>query len=55
MRFPKEEGDPVAAGETVAWVDEENYQLAVRQAETAVQVAEAGLERTRVMAAHNQS
>ena len=45
----------MAAGEAVAWVDQENYQLAVRQAETAVQVAEAGLERTRVMAAHNQS
>jgi len=54
-RFPKEEGDLVEAGEAVAWVNQENYQLAVRQAETAVQVAEAGLERTRVMAAHNQS
>ncbi len=55
LRFPKEEGDSVAAGEAVAWVDPENYQLAVRQAQAAVQVAEAGLERTRVMAAHNQS
>jgi RND family efflux transporter MFP subunit len=55
VRFPKEEGDSVAAGEAVAWVDQENYQLAVRQAQSAVQVAEAGLERTRVMAAHNQS
>lgn len=54
-RFPKEEGDLVEAGEAVAWVNQENYQLAVRQAETAVQVAAAGLERTRVMAAHNQS
>jgi len=54
-RFPKQEGDFVEAGEAVAWVNQENYQLAVRQAETAVQVAEAGLERTRVMAAHNQS
>jgi len=54
-RFPKQEGDLVEAGEAVAWVNQENYQLAVRQAETAVQVADAGLERTRVMAAHNQS
>ena len=55
VKFPKQEGDSVAAGEAVAWVDQENYQLAVRQAETAVQVAEAGLARTRVMAAHNQT
>ncbi len=41
VKFPKQEGDSVAAGEAVAWVDQENYQLAVRQAETAVQVAEA--------------
>jgi membrane fusion protein (multidrug efflux system) len=55
VKFPKQEGDSVAAGEAVAWVDQENYQLAVRQAETAVQVAEAALARTRVMAAHNQT
>jgi RND family efflux transporter MFP subunit len=48
LKFPKEEGEPVAAGEVVAWVDEENYRLAVRQAESAVQVAEAALARTRV-------
>jgi len=54
-RFPKQEGDLVEAGEAVAWVNQENYQLALRQAETAVQVAAAGLERTRVMAAHSQS
>ena len=55
VRFDKEEGDPVAAGEAVAWVDDENYQLAVRQAETSVQVAEAGLERARLMEAHSRS
>jgi RND family efflux transporter MFP subunit len=55
VKFPKQEGDPVAAGEAVAWVDQENYQLAARQAETTVQVAEAALERTRVMAAHNRT
>lgn len=54
-RFPKEEGDRVTAGETVVWVDRENYRLAIRQAESAVQVADAALERTRVMDAHNRS
>src|SRR5437588_97938 len=49
-RFDKEEGDPVRAGEPVAWVDDENSQLAQRQSETVVQVAEAGLERVRLMA-----
>jgi membrane fusion protein, multidrug efflux system len=53
--FAKQEGDMVRAGEVVARVDQENYRLAVRQAETSVQVAEAGLERSRVLAAHNQS
>jgi multidrug efflux pump subunit AcrA (membrane-fusion protein) len=55
VRFPKEEGDAVTAGEPVVWVDDENYRLAVRQADSAVKVAEAALERTRVLAAHNQS
>ncbi len=54
VKFPKQEGDSVAAGEAVAWVDQENYQLAVRQAETAVQVAEASVAKTRVMTAHNK-
>jgi membrane fusion protein, multidrug efflux system len=54
-QFPKQEGDAVEAGETVAKVDQKNYELAIRQAETAVKVAEAGLERTRVLATHNQS
>jgi membrane fusion protein, multidrug efflux system len=55
VKFPKQEGDPVSAGEAVAWVNTENYELALRQAQTAVQVAEAGLEKARVMAEHNQS
>lgn len=54
-RFDKEEGEPVAAGEPVAWVDDENYRLLVRQAETAQQFAEAGLERARVLASHSRS
>jgi RND family efflux transporter MFP subunit len=54
-QFPKQEGDAVEAGETVAWADQKNYELAVRQAETAVKVAEAGLERARVLASHNQA
>ena len=54
-RFDKQEGDAVRAGEPVAWVDDENSQLAQRQAETAVQVAEAALERARLLAAHSRS
>ena len=54
-RFDKQEGDAVRAGEPVAWVDDENFQLAVRQAETAVQVAEAGLDRARLLASHSRS
>ncbi|PWU04993.1 MAG: hypothetical protein C5B51_15630 [Terriglobia bacterium] len=52
-RFDKQEGDRVAAGEPVVWVDDENSQLALRQAETAVHLAEAGLERTRLLEAHS--
>jgi len=55
VKFPKQEGDPVSAGEAIAWVNTENYELALRQAQTAVQVAEAGLERARVMQEYNQS
>jgi RND family efflux transporter MFP subunit len=55
VKFPKQEGDPVSAGEAVAWVNAENYEISQRQAQTAVQVAEAGLGKTQVMAEHNQS
>lgn len=55
VKFPKEEGDRVAAGEAVAWVDPENYQLAIRQAQSAVQVAEATLGRAKVMESHSRS
>lgn len=55
VKFPKQEGETVAAGETVAWVDEENPRLAVRQAESAVQVAEATLARARVAASYASS
>lgn len=54
-RFDKEEGDPVAAGEAVIWVNDENYQLSLRQAETGVKVAEAGLERARLLEAHSRA
>ena len=40
-RFDKQEGDLVRAGEPVVWVDQENYNLAIRQADSSVQVAEA--------------
>ena len=55
VRFDKKEGDRVAAGETVAWVNEENYTLAVRQADGGVQVAQAALERARVLEAHSRA
>jgi RND family efflux transporter MFP subunit len=55
LRFPKEEGDRVAAGEALVWVDDEQYRLALRQAETAVAVAQAALERARVQEAHAKS
>lgn len=54
-RFDKQEGNAVHAGEPVAWVDDENFQLAVRQAETAVQIADAALERSRLIASHSRS
>jgi RND family efflux transporter MFP subunit len=55
VRFDKEEGDPVKAGEPIVWVNDENYQLAVRQAQTVVEVAVAALERARVQEAHARS
>ena len=55
VKFPKEEGENVAAGEAVVWVDEENYRLAVRQAQAAVDVAEAGLARAKVAESHSRS
>lgn len=55
VRFDKEEGEAVAAGEALVWVDDENYRLAVRQAESAVKVAEAALDRSRVLEAHSRS
>lgn len=54
-RFDKEAGDRVSAGEPVVWVNDENYQLALRQAQTAGKVAEAALERARVLQGHASS
>lgn len=55
VRFDKEEGARVSAGETVIWVNDENYQLTIRQSETSVRVAEAALERARLVEAHSRS
>ena len=55
IRFDKEEGDLVKAGEPVVWVNDENAQLALRQAQTAVKVAEAAIERAKVVEAHSKS
>ena len=54
-KFPKEEGDPVRAGEPLLWVEQENYRLALKQSESAVAVSEAALARSRVLAAHAQT
>ena len=54
-RFDKEEGAHVEAGEPVAWVNDENYQLSLRQAETGVKVAEAALERAMLVESHSRS
>jgi RND family efflux transporter MFP subunit len=54
-RFDKEEGARVQAGEPVVWVNDENYQLLLRQAETAVKVAEAGVERARLLQSHSRT
>jgi RND family efflux transporter MFP subunit len=54
-RFDKEEGAHVQAGEPIAWVNDENYQLSLRQAETGVKVAEAALERATLIESHSRS
>ncbi|MBZ5621666.1 MAG: efflux RND transporter periplasmic adaptor subunit [Acidobacteriia bacterium] len=54
-RFDKEEGAHVEAGEPVAWVNDENFQLSLRQAETGVKVAEAALERAKLVESHSRS
>lgn len=54
-RFDKEEGALVSAGEPTAWVNDENYQLSLRQAEAAVKVAEAGLKRAQLLESHSRT
>ncbi len=54
-RFDKEEGDLVSAGEPTAWVDDENYQLSLRQAEAAAKVAEAGVKRAQLIESHSRA
>ena len=53
-RFDKEEGERVEAGEPVVWVDDENSRLAERQAKTAVDSAEAALDRARLIEDHSK-
>lgn len=55
VRFDKEEGAAVAAGETIAWTNDEGYRLSLRQAETSVKVAAAALERARLIEQHSHS
>lgn len=54
-KFPKEEGDSVRAGEPILWVEQENYRLSVKQAESAVAVSDAALARSKVLATHAQT
>lgn len=55
VKFPKEEGSRVAAGEPVIWVDDSNEKIALDQYQSAVEVAQAALERAKVVAEHSQS
>ncbi len=55
MRFDKEEGDHVSANEPVIWVDDEDYVLALRQAEAAVKVADAGVKRAHLLESHSRA
>ncbi len=55
VRFDKEEGAAVTAGEVVIWVDEAKARLAVREAESAVQVARAVAARAQLNKAHSAS
>jgi RND family efflux transporter MFP subunit len=55
LRFTKQEGESVRAGEELVWVNDENYKLDIRQARSAVMVAEASLERAKVLASHASS
>ena len=55
LKFPKQEGDGVSAGEPVVWVDESHERIAVRQAESALALAEIAVERARVLQGHNRS
>jgi RND family efflux transporter MFP subunit len=54
-RFDKDEGARVSAGEPIAWVNDENYQLSLRQAQTVVAVAEAGVERAQLLDSHSRA
>ncbi len=54
-RFDKEEGALVSAGEPTVWVNDENYQLSLRQAEAAVKVAEAAVKRAQLLESHSRA
>jgi membrane fusion protein (multidrug efflux system) len=55
LRFLKQEGETVREGEELIWVNDENYRLDVRHTKTAVQLAEATVERAKVLASHVSS
>jgi RND family efflux transporter MFP subunit len=55
LRFDKEEGAWVAAGEVVAQANSEATRLSLRQAETGVTVAQAALDRARLIEQHSRT
>jgi RND family efflux transporter MFP subunit len=52
LRFPKEEGDRISAGEIVVWVDDSHEAISLRQADTGILVAKAAVERARIVQRH---
>jgi len=55
LKFPKEEGARVTAGEPLIWVDDSNEKISLAQAQSAVEVAKAALDRAKIVADHSQS
>ncbi len=55
LKFTKMEGDRVEAGEPVIWTDDTKPKITLRQLETTVQVADAALDRAKVLEGHARS
>lgn len=55
VRIAKEEGDHVTAGEPVVFVDDSHEKIALHQAESSVAVAQAALERAKLLESHSRA